>query len=160
EGGAIAQIVDGVVHRLADSQRQRLGDVADATTNDVRGSIRLRLSKRLDTAVDLRKEVTGSEFQIMLVDKCHGSIGMRVNAAGQDRQLVNSIRPRGEPGANVYRSNLPAIDQRSTPPPSVSDRPGKSVSSFSCWMMISGRMRISSDDSSLEVMRLVKKRLM
>ena len=34
-------------------------------------------------------------------------------------------------------------------PPSVPERPGNRMSSFSCWMMISGRIRMSSVCSSL-----------
>ena len=93
-----------------------------------------------------------------------------LQAIGYPRRLGKATMPRGPVKTRRRRVCAAVVKgfksddherQRTyAEPPSEFPRPGNRMSSFSCWMMTSGRMRIRSVCSVLEVMRLVKKRLM
>ena len=65
-----AHLVDGGLHRLAASEGQGLGDIADAQTDQSR--IRGRLAEGLDPPCNLGEKVSGLEFEVVAVDLNHG----------------------------------------------------------------------------------------
>ena len=52
-------------------RRQRFGDVADAAPDQTTGSLGMGVTECLDTTGDFRKQVTGFELQIMVVQLSH-----------------------------------------------------------------------------------------
>ena len=69
EGFGFCHLIDSLVHGLDAGSRQRLGNIADAETDDIR--IRMRLLECLDPAGDFCEEIAAREFQIVVINSCH-----------------------------------------------------------------------------------------
>ncbi|MDA7926412.1 hypothetical protein N9B21_00060 [Verrucomicrobiales bacterium] len=59
------------MHRLTASVRKRFSDITDAAANQFGGSVWIRVSESGYSTTDLRKEVTGFEFEEIVVNACH-----------------------------------------------------------------------------------------
>jgi len=64
-----AQVVHGGVERLQHGRRQRTGHVADPQADDLGG--RVGLGKGAHAAADLGEQVTGFQFEVVVVNLCH-----------------------------------------------------------------------------------------
>ena len=66
----MCHLVDALVKRVNDRRRQGLGDIADAESNEIR--IRMRFAVLPNPSTNFGKEVSSSEFEVVIVDSSHG----------------------------------------------------------------------------------------
>ena len=67
----VAHFVHRLVHRRDDRRRQRLGHIADATTDEPLCGFRVRLAKHFYAPADLWKKITRFQFQVVIVQVSH-----------------------------------------------------------------------------------------
>ena len=65
-----AHLIDGRFHCFTASQRQRLGDIADAKTNQCR--VGIGSAEGFHPTADLREQISRLEFEVVAVDLNHG----------------------------------------------------------------------------------------
>ena len=87
-----SHLIDGLFHRLAAGQWQRLGDITDPKPNQCR--IRIGAAERFDAPCNFREQVARLELEVVAVDLHHGTIGRMSSGAScpVGRALGGSIR--------------------------------------------------------------------
>lgn len=99
EGVAVAEFVDGFVHCFADGEREWLGDVADATFDEVLCLVRVRLSVGRDAATDFWEKVASFELEKVIVDVCHvGRIITKTEVDARNFHRFRRCHGEGEDG--------------------------------------------------------------
>ena len=76
---AHGHFVHGPVHRGDDGGRQRFRHVADAAADESLGGVGIRVAKHFHAPADFGKQITGFEFQIIVVEQCHKIEGRDAN---------------------------------------------------------------------------------
>ena len=102
--------IHGLVQSGDDGGGKRFGNIADAAADQALGGCGIRLAERLDAPADFRKQITGFEFQIIVVEKCHNGIKSKL----KDKRLAQ-MGMAGKPAIVSQRLGWPKFGQGQRP---------------------------------------------
>ena len=71
KGLTVAEFLDGRMHGINGSARQRLGHVADAAADEIVGGVRIAIGELLHAPADLGKEIAGLQLEVIFVQERH-----------------------------------------------------------------------------------------
>jgi len=106
---AHGHFVHGFVHRGDGGGRQWLGHVADAATDEALGGFRVGFAKNFYAPADFGKEITGLQFQKMLVQERHETKNSEFgpeNKVQNFKRLAKRRRQENRPKVELLRKTL------------------------------------------------------